>query len=340
MIKVGIIGASGYGGGELLRWLDGHPEAKVVAATSKTYAGQSVEHAFGGMVNVPLTFTDDDMSAVSECDVVFLATGDSASMCLADALVEGDQKVIDLGAAFRFGSAKDFEIWYKEPHRAPQLKGVYGLPELHRAEISHAKLIGNPGCYATAALLALAPCLRNGLIKNDSIVIDGISGVSGAGRSKFGLDYHFSEMNENAWAYKVAGTHRHTGEIEQELSVLAESEIKISFTPHIVPMTRGVLVTCYANIAGSGDGITRAYEEFYQKEAFVHVSPEPPRTKYTVGSNNCLISATVDPRTHRLTVIAAIDNLGKGMAGQAIQNMNLMFGLDETTGLKAVPQWP
>jgi len=342
MIKVGIMGASGYGGGELLRWLQLHPEAEVLAATSKTYAGQPVSHAFGGLVPLPLVFAEDDIGAVQGCDVVFLAGGDSASMCLAEPLLEAGCKVIDLGASFRFTSASEYEQWYGEPHRSPHLKGVYGLPELHRTEITDAKLIGNPGCYATAALLALAPCVKGGLVKNDSIVIDGISGVSGAGRSKFGLDYHFAEMNENAWAYRIAGTHRHTGEIEQELSSLASAAIRVSFTPHIVPMTRGVLVTCYATLAAAmtTQDVLQIYQGFYNHEFFIHVSEALPRTKHTCGSNMCNIGLGVDERTNRVTVLAALDNLGKGMAGQAIQNMNIMIGLDETTGLKAVPLWP
>jgi len=332
MIKVGIMGASGYGGGELLRWVHAHPDAEVVAATSKTYAGQPVSQAFGGMIKIPLTLADDDISAMEGCDVVFLAGGDHTSMCLAEPLLELGCKVIDLGASFRFSSAKDYETWYGEAHRAPQLKAVYGLPELYRAKIANAHLIGNPGCYATAAILALAPVV--GLLSSEPVVINGISGVSGAGRSKFGLDYHFSEMNENVWAYKVGGTHRHTGEIEDHLSGK-----RVCFTPHIVPMTRGVLVTCSCTLSSDAIDVLKAYE-VYANEPFVHVVSDPPRTKHALCSNACHIALAIDARTNMLTIITAIDNLGKGMAGQAIQNMNLMFGLPETTGLEGVPLWP
>jgi N-acetyl-gamma-glutamyl-phosphate reductase len=221
-------------------------------------------------------------------------------------------------------------------------EAVYGLPELHREEIRSAKLIGNPGCFVTAAVLALAPAVKAGLLDLNSVIVDGISGVSGAGRSKFCLDYHFAEMNESAWAYKIGGTHRHTGEIEQELNALAGEELKLTFTPHIVPMTRGVLATCYGSLKsamGKAD-VMEVYKSFYSGEAFVQVIDGLPSTKHTVGSNQCHIGPAVDERTHRLIVVSAIDNLGKGMAGQAIQNMNLMFGLPETTGLQAVALWP
>lgn len=344
MLKVGIIGASGYGGGELLRWLQSHPEAKVVAATSKTYAGQPAGAAFGGLAKSDLIFADDDLGAVQGCDVVFLAAGDSASMCMAEPLLDAGCKVIDLGACFRFGCAAEYQAWYGEPHKAPHLNehAVYGLPELHREQIAVASLVGNPGCYTTASILALAPVIEQDLIDAGSIIIDGKSGVSGAGRSKFGLDYHFSEMNENAWAYKAGGTHRHTGEIEQELSSLAGSQIKVSFTPHIVPMTRGILATCYANLTKSLNTMDALdlYSAHYKNEPFVYVNEQMPRTKHTLGSNQCRIGLAVDQRTNRITIVSVLDNLGKGMAGQAIQNMNLMFGLPETSGLQAVPLWP
>lgn len=327
-----------------MRWLAGHPSAEVAVATSKTYAGQKVGKAFPGLASSDLVLADDDLGAVSDCDVVFLAGGDSGSMCMAGPLLEAGAKVIDLGASFRFEDPEEFTHWYGEPHKAPDLnsKAVYGLPELHREKIKGASLVGNPGCFTTAAILALAPAVKNGIIENDTIIVDGISGVSGAGRSKFGLDYHFAEMNENSWAYKIAGTHRHTGEIEQELSKLAGETITLSFTPHVVPMTRGVLVTAYAKLkpTTTRDMLIDAFESFYANEPFVHFSEDLPSTKAVYGSNRCHIGLRFDKRTGRITIISAIDNLGKGMAGQAVQNMNLMCGFAETDGLKAVALWP
>ncbi|HEY3783633.1 MAG TPA: N-acetyl-gamma-glutamyl-phosphate reductase [Fimbriimonadaceae bacterium] len=344
MIKVGIVGASGYGGGELLRWFANHPEAKVVAATSKTYAGEPIGKAFGSLAHSDLTLSDDDLSSVAGCDVVFLGASDDAAMCMAGPLLKAGAKVIDLSASFRFRECDEYARWYKSEHKAATLnaEAIYGLPELHREEIKSANLIGNPGCYVTASILALAPAAKAGLLDLNSIIINGISGVSGAGRSKFCLDYHFSEMNESAWAYKVGGTHRHTGEIEQELKALAGEEFKLTFTPHIVPMTRGVLATCYGSLksACAAEEVKEIYKSFYKAEPFVQVLDGLPITKHTVGSNHCHIGLAVDERTNRLIVVSAIDNLGKGMAGQAIQNMNLMFGLPETTGLQAVALWP
>jgi N-acetyl-gamma-glutamyl-phosphate reductase len=338
------VGASGYGGGELMRWLGSHPKAEVSVATSKTYAGQRAGMAFAGMSGSALVFSEDDVDAVGDCDLVYLAAGDSASMCMAGPLLESGKKVVDLGACFRFSDAGAYSRWYGEPHKAPDtnMQAVYGLPELHRKKIRASSLVGNPGCFTTAAILALAPAVKHNLIEANSIVIDGISGVSGAGRSKFGLDYHFAEMNENAWAYKIAGAHRHTGEIEQELSLLAGSPLKVSFTPHVVPMTRGVLVTAYANV---NPGVTKekladAYRSMYEDEPFVYFSEDLPSTKSVMASNYCHIGLGFDVRTGRVTVISAIDNLGKGMAGQAVQNLNLLFGLEETTGLKGVGLWP
>lgn len=345
MTKVGILGASGYGGGELLRYLAGHPCARVHTATSKTYDGQPVAAAFGGLISSSLKFRAEEFASdLDECDIVFLAGGDSSSMCLAEPLLDSGKKVIDLGACFRFDEAAEYEHWYHEPHKSPHLNAtaVYGLPELHRDEIKLATLIANPGCYTTAAILALAPAVQRELIDCSTLIINGISGVSGAGRSKFGLDYHFAEMNENAWAYKVGGSHRHTGEIEQELSKLAGGKVTLSFTPHVVPMTRGVLVTCIAelNDRATFEAVKAAYSEAYATEPFVHLVGKAPATKHTIGSNQCHIHLAFDERTQRITVVSVLDNLGKGMAGQAIQNMNLMFGLEETAGLEGVPLWP
>jgi N-acetyl-gamma-glutamyl-phosphate reductase len=344
MIKVGILGASGYGGGELMRWLLLHPEAKVTAAVSQTYAGKHASAAFSGLAKrTDLVLSGDDQ-AVADCDLVFLASSDESAMCLGPEIVARGQKMIDLSPTFRFRDPKGYETWYKTAHRSPDLsaKATYGLPELHKEEIKSAQIVGNPGCYATTSILSLAPALSHGLIDPSTIVIDGKSGVSGAGRSKFGLDYHYSEANESVTAYKIAGSHRHTGEIEQELSFVAGKEVTISFTPHLIPMTRGILASSYATLTDAYKlaEIKRLYTEFYQESPFVVVVDGIPATKHCYGSNMAHIGLGLDERTRRLTIIAVIDNLGKGMAGQAIQNMNLMFGLAETTGLEAAPLWP
>jgi N-acetyl-gamma-glutamyl-phosphate reductase len=346
MIDVAIVGASGYGGGELLRWLSVHPEAKIKIATSNTYADKPVSASFPGLAGrLDLTFTgENDPAELGKCDVVFLARDNGVAMKVAPALLEAGAKVIDLSADFRFRNPADHHVWYNMEHCSPTLCGtaVYGLPELHKAGISRATLVGNPGCFTTSSILALAPLVSNNLIDSSSIIVDGKSGVSGAGRSKFGLDYHFSEANESVSAYKVAGTHRHTGEIEQELSLLAGRDVRVSFTPHLVPMTRGILATCYGNLATeiSQSEILSAYREFYSGAPFVHITDGLPATKHTVGSNMCHIGLAIDKRTNRVTVVSCIDNLGKGMVGQAIQNMNLMFGFKETAGLQMPAMWP
>ena len=359
LIKIGVVGASGYGGGELLRWLLQHPSVKVEKASSRTYAGKPVHASFPNLAGLfDLRFSDDaDPTDFQGCDVVFLARDNGVAMNLVPRFIELGCKVIDLSADFRFRDAAVYEQWYAK-HASPELNqtAVYGLPELHREEIIQAAIVGNPGCYTTTSILALAPLFAirdtrpnsSGAMKPDlivdpaSIIVDGKSGVSGAGRSKFGLDYHFAEANESVSAYKIAGTHRHTPEIEQEISLLAHRDIRISFTPHLIPMTRGILATCYANLAKDMDADTlRArYREFYRDEPFVYVSDGLPATKHTIGSNMCHIGLAMDKRTGRVTVVSATDNLGKGMVGQAIQNMNLMIGMEETAGLKLAGSWP
>ena len=346
MMTVGIVGASGYGGGELLRWLAFHPSARVAVATSNTYAGQPVSASFPGLSGVvDLKFAaDSGIADVSRCDVVFLARDNGVAMGLAPELVESGCKVIDLSADFRFRDAADYQTWYKTAHKSPELarSAVYGLPELHKREIQNATVVGNPGCYTTTSILALAPLVAGRLVDVESIIIDGKSGVSGAGRSKFGLDYHFSEANESVSAYKIAGTHRHTGEIEQELGLLAGDKFTVSFTPHLIPMTRGILCTCYARLAESAtaDDLRARFREFYRDAPFVQIVDGLPASKHVTATNMCHIGIAVDNRTNRVTVVSVTDNLGKGMVGQAIQNMNLMFGLDETEGLRMPGMWP
>ncbi len=345
-ISVGIVGASGYGGGELLRWLSLHPHARVGVATSNTYAGRPVSASFPGLAGiVDLEFgADSGIEDVSKCQVVFLARDNGVAMGLAPELVAAGCKVIDLSADFRFRDAADYQSWYNTAHKSPELTktAAYGLPELHFEEIRKASVVGNPGCYTTTSILALAPLVAQKLIDHTTIIIDGKSGVSGAGRSKFGLDYHFSEANESVSAYKIAGTHRHTGEIEQELGLLAGEKVTVSFTPHLIPMTRGILCTCYAKLTDSvtADELRTRFREFYRDAPFVQVIDGLPASKHTLGTNMCHIGIAVDSRTNRVTVVSATDNLGKGMVGQAIQNMNLMFGFDETAGLRIPGIWP
>jgi len=348
MVRVGILGASGYGGGELLRLLILHPEAEIVLATSSTYAGQAVESSFPGFAKrFDLRFkTEATPEDLSHCDVVFMARDNGVAMKEARGILEAGSRLIDLSADFRFRDVRVYSEWYAGPHADEELarEAVYGLPELHRTEIAGARIVGNPGCYTTAAILALAPLIEQSppLVDLASLIVDAKSGVSGAGRSRFGLGTHFSEVNESVSAYKIAGTHRHTPEIEQELSLLAGAPVKVSFTPHLIPMTRGILATCYANLKQPmrAAELRSLFRQRYAREPSVYVSDSLPSTKHTLGTNMLHIGLEVDCRTDRLTVVACLDNLGKGMAGQAIQNMNIMFGIEETAGLRMAGLWP
>ena len=350
MFTAGIAGASGYGGGELLRLLAQHPGVETRVALSETYVGQPISAAFSGLSgqHPGLRFSGNESGAELEgCDVVFLAQENGKAMRMAPRLLEAGCKVVDLSADFRFRDPVVYETWYT-PHLAPDWnsRAVYGLPEWNREKIKGASLVGNPGCYATAAILALAPLFSRKWIEPNSVIVDGKSGVSGAGRAKFGPDTHFSEINESVSAYKIAGTHRHTPEIEAALNEAGGTDdFRLTFTPHLIPMTRGILATSYANLTRSAttEGILALYREFYADAPFVFVldAGETPATKHTLGSNRCHIGLAADARTNRVTVISALDNLVKGAAGQAIQNMNLMLGLDETAGLTAAGGiWP
>ena len=308
---------------------------------SHSYAGQKISEVYPSLRGVcDLTLTElDEEAAAKECDVVFTALPHGASKTVIPALYEKGLKVIDLSGDFRYNDPKVYAAWYGEEHSAPDLlaKSVYGLPELHRDAIPTTRLIGNPGCYTTCSILGTAPLVKNGLVDNKTIIIDALSGVTGAGRG-LGLDYHFCECTENAKAYKVAN-HRHTSEIEQELSLLAGEEITLSFTPHLIPMKRGILATIYANLKDpaltTGD-VLKVYRDFYAKEPFVRVYEEGklPETNHVAGSNFVDIGVVVDERLHRVVVLSAIDNLYRGAAGQAVMNMNLLFGLPENTGVK------
>ena len=346
MIDVAIVGASGYGGGELLRLLAAHPGARVRTAVSETYAGQPVSAAFAGMAKrSSLVFSSyGDGAETAQCDVVFLAQENGRAMHTVPHLLEAGCKVVDLSADFRLRDVGLYETWYKQAHTAADwnVQAVYGLPERNGTAIKSAKLVGNPGCFPTASLLALLPLFESGLVDPASVLIDAKSGVSGAGRSKWSQEYHFPEANESVGAYKIGGTHRHTPEIEQTLSLIAGKEVAVTFTPHLIPMTRGILATCYAtlNEKGTREELLKMYEAFYAEAPFVAIRDDLPTTKQTLGSNMCHIGLAVDPRMNRVTVVSVIDNLIKGMAGQAIQNMNLMCGFDETAGLTMGGVWP
>jgi N-acetyl-gamma-glutamyl-phosphate reductase len=345
VIRVGIYGGSGYTGEELLRLLVSHPGAKVVTATSRRFAGVPVADVypvFSGLTD--LIYTDASPAAVADLvDIVFLALPHGVSMEFAPIFLKAGRKVIDLSADFRIHASAIYEAWYGR-HKAPETLGeaVYGLPELHRKNIRNARLVANPGCYPTSIILGLAPILRSGWIDTDSVIADSKSGVSGAGRDPQ-IGSLFCEVAEGFKAYKVGG-HRHTPEIEQELSALAERDMKISFTPHLLPVKRGILSTMYANLSKevTAEEATALYEAFYREEPFVRIyrSGQFPNLSSVVGSNFCDIGVTVDKRTGRIIIVSAIDNLIKGASGQAIQNMNLLCGLNEDAGLPAIALYP
>jgi N-acetyl-gamma-glutamyl-phosphate reductase len=345
VIRVGIYGGSGYTGEELLRLLVSHPDAKVVVATSRRFAGVPVAEVYpvlSGMTD--LVYTDASPEAVADLvDIVFLALPHGVSMTFAPIFLKTGRKIIDLSADFRIHAAATYEAWYGR-HTAPGMLGeaVYGLPELYRDSIRNSRLIANPGCYPTSIILGLAPVLRSRWIDADSVIADSKSGVSGAGRDPQ-IGSLYCEVAEGFKAYKVGG-HRHTPEIEQELSALAKREMKITFTPHLLPVKRGILSTIYAKLSKdvTAEEATALYRAFYREEPFVRVyrSGQFPNLSSVVGSNYCDIGVTIDKRTGRIIIVSAIDNLIKGASGQAIQNMNLLCGLKEGTGLPAVALFP
>lgn len=346
MVKVGIIGASGYAGGEVLRYLLGHPEVTVTCLGSRTYEGRHIGCAFPSLLgrDLPLCESYEDSTA-DRADVFFLAQHNGWAMKIAPKLLDAGKKVIDMSADFRFRDAAVYEEWYKTPHVDKNLSksAVYGLPELKRADIKQASLVANPGCYPTSAILATAAAIKSGIIDATSIIVDSKSGVSGAGRTKFEVGFLYAELTESFKPYGV-GNHRHTPEIEQELSEVAGKAITISFTPHLVPMVRGILTTAYATLTRE---ITTAdvidiYKELYADSQFVVVLDEGqyPVTKNVTSSNYCHIGLKVDPRTNRLVMMSAIDNMGKGSSGEAVQCMNLMMGLPESMGLTQPAVYP
>ncbi|MFZ5942571.1 MAG: N-acetyl-gamma-glutamyl-phosphate reductase [Bacillota bacterium] len=345
-IKAGIMGVTGYTGGELIRLLLNHPQVEIRKAASRSNAGNDVSMAHPHLMGIiPLIEEGMDVeNFIDGLDVVFLALPHGKSAPIVKEANAAGVKVIDLGADFRLKSVDEYREWYEVEHESPELisKSVYGLSEIYKEEIINSSIIANPGCYPTSIILGLAPLLKKKLIDPETIVIDSKSGISGAGKT-LTQQTHFPDMNDNFLAYKV-GCHRHTPEIEQELSLLAELNIKISFTPHLVPMNRGILSTIYgrATVPLSNKELGVLYEEYYQGRTFIRIREKDnlPQTKWVYGSNFCDIAPVYDGRTGRIIIVSAIDNLVKGASGQAIQNMNLMFGLDETTGLMTAPVYP
>ena len=345
MLKVGIIGATGYAGIELTRILSAHSYVIISSLVSKSFEGQNISEVYPSLTGIVDVNCDniDIPSLAKNCDLVFSALPHGVSLNIVPELINNGCKVIDLSGDFRYKSATVYEEWYNIKHIHTELltNAIYGLTELNRLKIAPASLIANPGCYPTCSLLSLAPLISKKLVNYNSIIIDAVSGVSGAGRTS-SLPFQFTECAENFRAYKVA-SHRHTSEIEQELSVLADEPIVISFTPHLAPLKRGMLITAYANLNKevSEAELYDIYREFYMNEFFVRIRPAGmhPQTKWVAGSNFIDIGLTVDKRTNRVIVVGAIDNLIKGTAGQAVQNMNLMLGFDETEGLRFSGQY-
>ena len=338
MIKAAVLGATGYAGIELVRILSAHPDVKLEILGSHSFDGQPISEVYGNFAHVlDLTCEELDLDKVAKCDVAFTALPHGASKDVIPSLIEKGLKVIDLSGDFRYDDIEVYEKWYNQEHSSPELlkESVYGLCELYRDRIKEARRIGTPGCYTTCSILGAYPILKSGLGKSENIIVDAKSGVTGAGRG-LGLAYHFCECTENTKAYKVA-THRHTSEIEQELSKAAGEEIMISFTPHLIPQKRGILSTIYVNLNKpcTTEEVVNVYKEFYKDEYFVRVKDagKLPETKHVAGSNFVDIGVVVDQRLNRAVIVSAIDNIYKGAAGQAVQNMNLMFGLDEKTGI-------
>lgn len=345
MVKAAVFGASGYTGQELIRILSGHPDVELVAATSRRFDGQKVADVFPALTGrTDLTYQNAAPGRISKlCDVVFLALPHGVSMTIAPEFIKAGKVVIDLSADYRIRDLKTYEKWYAK-HVSPQFlkDAVYGIPELYRQKIKKAKLIANPGCYPTSIILGLAPALKHKILDVSTVVANSASGVSGAGREPV-IGSLFCEVDGGFKAYKV-GKHRHLPEIEQELNALAGKKFAVTFTPHLLPVKRGILSTIYATLKQSVTikDVLALYASFYAGETFVRICPEGvyPNISSVCGSNCCDIGLAVEQRTHRLIVLSAIDNLIKGAAGQAVQNMNLILGLPEDAGLGMAPLYP
>ncbi len=351
MVKAGIIGATGYAGAEIARLLLGHPEAEVVWYGSRSYVDKAFSSVYGNFFDiVDASCMDDDMDALTKAvDVVFTATpqGYLAGILTEDVLSK--VKVVDLSADYRIKDVATYEKWYGIKHGSPELieRAVYGLCEVNREKIRQTRLVANPGCYTTCSILTAYPLVKEGLIDPSTLIIDAKSGTSGAGRGAK-VNNLFCEVNESIKAYGVT-THRHTPEIEEQLSYAAGGDVTVSFTPHLVPMNRGILVTEYASLQRKADGslptadeVGAAYRKYFGDEYFIRLLPAntPPETRWVEGSNFVDISFAIDNRTGRVVMMGALDNLVKGAAGQAVQNMNLLFGLDEKAGLAFPPMFP
>ncbi|MEC8987593.1 MAG: N-acetyl-gamma-glutamyl-phosphate reductase [Chloroflexota bacterium] len=343
-MKVGIINVTGYAGAEVARILSGHEEVEITCVTGRSGAGKNLGDIFPHLSNLDMEISPDLDKSV---DFVFSALPHAASAEALKEAVSSGIKGVDISADFRIRDLNTYSEWYDVEHPCPELmeSSVYGLPELHRSEIKDCQIAANPGCYPTASILGLAPALEAGIIEPE-VIVDAKSGVSGAGRS-LSLKIHYSEVNENISAYGLDG-HRHMPEISQELDLLSAQHVNLTFLPHLIPMTRGILASCYAPlkdnyIANTSDlksAVKALYKDFYKDEKFTHVVDTPPMTKHTLGSNDCIIYPTVDIRAGRLMVVSCIDNLVKGAAGQAIQNMNIMCGMPEDSGLNQLAIYP
>lgn len=346
MIKVGIIGATGYAGGELVRILMGHKEAEIVWYGSRSYIDQKYADVYRNMFQiVDAKCMDDNIEALADqVDVIFTATPQGFLASVINENILGKTKIVDLSADFRIKDVKVYEKWYGIEHKSPQFieEAVYGLCEVNRDKVKVARLIANPGCYTTCSILTAYPLAKEGIIDMRTLIVDAKSGTSGAGRGAK-VPNLFCEVNENMKAYGVA-SHRHTPEIEEQLGYASGENVTISFTPHLVPMNRGILATEYATMKKdvTGEEVKAIYDKYYADEKFVRVLGEGvcPETKWVEGSNYVDIGFKLDPRTNRIVMMGAIDNLVKGAAGQAVQNMNLLFGLPESEGLELVPMFP
>ena len=355
MIKAGIIGATGYAGGELVRLLTAHPDVEIVWYGSRSYIDKKYYEVYKNMFQiVDAVCLDDNMEELAkQADVIFTATPQGFCASLINEEILSNAKIVDLSADFRIKDVATYEKWYGIEHKASQYieEAVYGLCEINREAVKNARLVANPGCYPTCSTLSIYPLLKEGLIDPSTVIIDAKSGTSGAGRGAK-VDNLYCEVNENIKAYGVAN-HRHTPEIEEQLSLAAGEEMLINFTPHLVPMNRGILITAYASLKSTlqPDGtrafpsygeVRAAYDKYYDKEKFVRVLDKNvcPETKWVEGSNYVDVNFKIDERTGRVIMMGAMDNLVKGAAGQAVQNMNLMFGLPETKGLELVPMFP
>ena len=346
MIKAGIIGATGYAGAEIVRLLMGHPEVEIKWLGSRSYIDQRYADIYRNMFQIVEDICKDDNldKLAEEVDVIFTATPQGFCASVINEEILSKVKVIDLSADFRIKDVTIYEKWYGIEHKSPEYikEAVYGLCEINREDIKKARLVANPGCYTTCSILSLYPLVKEGLIDPSTIIIDAKSGTSGAGRGAK-VDNLFCEVNENMKAYGVA-THRHTPEIEEQLGYAAGQEIVLNLTPHLVPMNRGILVTAYASLKEkvSYETVKAAYDKYYEKEKFVRVLEKDvcPQTKWVEGSNYVDVNFKIDERTGRVIVMGALDNLVKGAAGQAVQNMNLMFGFHEAEGLMQVPMCP